>query len=96
MIPQNLKSNFVSMTKEPTIQDVLDVLQIFSRSVDERFKQIESTMVTKDYLDDKLFEVRGEIANLGRKQDRKVDIIVEELVKRNIFDASTASRILSV
>lgn len=84
------------MIKEPIIQDVLDVLQIFSRSVDECFKQIESKMVTKEYLDDKLFEVRGEIVNLGRKQDRKVDIIVEELVKRNVFDASTATRILSV
>jgi hypothetical protein len=119
------------MKKEPTNQDILDVLQSFAGSVDDRFAKIdkkfeqidkrfeqidasfeqidsrfvqidkrfdriEATMVTKEYLDDKLFEVRGEIVNLGRKQDRKMEIVVSELVKRKIFDDATAHRILTV
>jgi hypothetical protein len=91
------------MTKEPTNQDILDVLQAFAGSVDSRFEEInkrfekiETTMVTKEYLDDKLFEVRGEIANLGRRHDRKLEIVVNELVKRNVFDDSTVARIMSV
>ena len=53
---------------EPTTTDVLEAIHIFSSAVDERFnkidqrfekvedniKVIKSTMVTKDYLDEKL------------------------------------------
>jgi hypothetical protein len=114
----------VRMKKEPTNQDILDVLQSFAGSVDGRFSaidikftqidkrfeqidkrfeqidrrldRIEATMVTKEYLDDKLFEVRGEIVSLGRRQDRKMEIVVSELVKRKIFDDAIAHRISKV
>ncbi len=57
------------MTK-PTIQDVLIAINQFSTDVDKRFANIDhelfyikgrlTQMVTKDYLDDKLSDLRGE------------------------------------
>lgn len=60
------------MTKDqkPTIQDVLIAINQFSTDVDKRFANIDhelfyikgrlTQMVTKDYLDDKLSDLRGE------------------------------------
>jgi uncharacterized protein YydD (DUF2326 family) len=57
--------------QEPTNQDILDVLQSFAGSVDarfdqvdERFEQIESTMVTKDYVDKRFEQVDKRFAKI--------------------------------
>lgn len=54
---------------EPNIQDVLEAISDFSGSVDQRFEsmdarmnRMESQMVTKDYLDEKLADLRGVLA----------------------------------
>jgi hypothetical protein len=105
------------MNEEPTIRDVLDAMQTFSSSVDERFTGLEkdvaglktnvaglktdvatikATMVTKEYLDDKLSDLRGDLVALVRKGDRKLAAVVDELVKRQVFDEDTARRIFEL
>jgi hypothetical protein len=73
------------MNQEPTNQDILEAINIFSNKVEERFSNLENDvsglkddvsglkdnvsniwgtintqMVTKDYLDDKIADLRGE------------------------------------
>ncbi|MFA6171670.1 MAG: hypothetical protein WCW77_00360 [Patescibacteria group bacterium] len=40
--------------KEPTLYDVLDAINVFATKTDERLENIESTMVTKDFLEKRL------------------------------------------
>lgn len=54
-------------------QDVLEAINEFSSRVDERFDKIENTMVTKDFLEDKLADLRGDLVVLTRKEDRKLN-----------------------
>ncbi len=119
------------MSNEPTNQDILDVLQSFAGSVDDRFVElkddisdikadvavlktdvavlktdvsalktdmvgVKATMVTKEYLDDKMFDLRGDLVSLVRKEDRKLATVVHELVKRDVFDDATERRIFEL
>jgi archaellum component FlaC len=98
------------MNQEPTIRDVLDAMQTFSSSVNEQFVRVDkrftgldkeiatikATMVTKEYLDDKLTDLRGDLVALVRKGDRKLAAVVDELVKRQVFDEATARRIFEL
>lgn len=62
--------------------------------VEGRLTRIETTMVTKDYLDDKLGDLRGDLILLARKQNKKLSEVVMELRSRNVFDEETAKRLL--
>jgi len=53
--------------------------------VDKRLTRVESTMVTKDYLDEKLVDLRGDIVILLRKEDRKLEALIEKLKERHII-----------
>lgn len=85
---------------EPTIQDVLTVMNQFSTHVDEEFANvkvelttIKSMMVTKPYLDDKLADLKAEFTGLVRKEDTKVSTIVSKLHTKNVFSDSDVQSI---
>jgi predicted nucleic acid-binding Zn-ribbon protein len=61
-----------------------------------RVSKIESQMVTKDYLDDKLADLRGDMVSAIHNLDRKTDCIVEVLEEKTIFNKNDASRIRSI
>lgn len=46
---------------------------------------VKATMVTKDYLDDKLADLRGDLVVLMRKEDRKLQELVQMLHVKNIL-----------
>ena len=57
------------------ISNILDTLQVFSSEVDSRFAanekrltRLEALMVTKDYLDEKLWDLRGDLVALVRRE----------------------------
>ncbi|MDO8583884.1 MAG: hypothetical protein Q7R83_01765 [bacterium] len=97
-------------TNEPTIQDVLDVLHTFAEQVDGRFSNLEqdagllksevagikSTMVTKDYLDEKLGDLRGELVSLARKQNVKFEVLVDGLVEQGSLKKTVAQKVLAM
>lgn len=70
------------------------------RKMDERFAQvdqrfdklegrvghIESVMVTKEYLDDKLADLRGGSVVSARKENRKLDALVDILHKHHVLE----------
>lgn len=92
------------------IDDVLDAVNTLSSHMEERFDdveqrmtgveqritRIETTMVTKDYLDDKLYDLRGDLVVLMRKEDKKVQSLVELLHSKKVISEEEAKHILSM
>ncbi len=71
--------------------------------VDRRFDQIEGRianvergMVTKDYLDDKLADLRGDLVLLARKQNRKFESLIQEFVAEGRLTPAAAHRLLAL
>lgn len=48
--------------------------------------KIRAVMVTKDYLDDKLADLRGDLTILMRKEDTKLKKLVEKLHAKHVLD----------
>ena len=63
---------------------------------DQRFTKIEAVMVTKDYLDDKLTDLQGNLTVLMRKEDRKVAALIEVLKAKQLLSNEEAKLILSM
>ncbi|MBP9762195.1 hypothetical protein KBD34_01105 [Patescibacteria group bacterium] len=57
---------------------------------------LESRMVTKDYLDDKIADLRGDLVVLSRKSNKKLETVIEELVANHSLKRSVADRILAM
>lgn len=48
--------------------------------MNDRLNRIEATMVTKNYLDEKLADLRGDLIEIDRKEEQKMDGLVSVLV----------------
>ena len=64
--------------------------------LDSEVTKIGAVMVTKNYLDDKLADLRGDLIALARKTNRKLSTLVEELVKKGSLSAQVAKKILAM
>src|SRR3989339_789473 len=64
--------------------------------VDGRLDKVESTMVTKEYLDEKLSDLRGDLVVLTRKEDNKLKKLVEILNDKNILTAEDKTKIFQM
>lgn len=76
------------MKNDPTNAEILEAVQIMSSSIDKQLVEIKGElagMVTKDYLDDKLSDLRGDLTVLMRKEDRKVRRLIEMLRTKNVI-----------
>lgn len=89
--------------EEPTITDVLEAVNEASTKSEKRFQgiegrldKIESTMVTKDFLEDKLADLKGDIIIELRSEDRKLAALVEVLRTRQVITEDDAKQILSM
>ena len=79
--------------------EILEAIGEFSNRVDQRLNSIEgdvaslkgevmaikSTMVTKDYLDDKLLNMKGDMVVMMRKEDEKVKTLVQILKEKSVL-----------
>jgi len=97
------------MEKDTSKNEILEAVNEFSSKVDERFDKvderfdnlegkvgkIEATMVTKDYLDEKMADLRGDLVVLMRKEDTKVVKLIEILKRRKIITEIEEKEILS-
>ena len=84
------------MAKEVTTKDLLGAINEFSATTDKRFTRIESQMVTKDYLDEKMSDLRGDLTILTRKEDQKVKRLVEILKKRKLISDKEVKEIMAM
>lgn len=89
--------------KQPTNQEILEAISAFSTEVDKQFLQIKGefgsvkdSMVTKDYLDTKLLDLRGDIISVIKTEDVKVAKLIEILQKRNVISPEDVKAILSM
>jgi hypothetical protein len=83
--------------------EILEAIGDFSSKVDERFvsiegrlSKIEANMVTKDYLDDRLLNMKGDMVVMMRKEDEKVKTLVQILKQKNLLNDSEAKLILAL
>jgi len=91
----------MSNGSEPTNQDILEAINSYATNTDRqleriegrldgvesRLTRVESQMVTKEYLDDKLADLKGDILTILRKEDRRVTALVEIMQKKNLLNA---------
>jgi hypothetical protein len=91
------------MAKDISQQEILDAINVFSAHTDKQFSEIKgeiagmkATMVTRDYLDDKLADLRGDLVVLTRKEDVKVKKLVEILKKRKLISDEEVKEIMAM
>jgi len=65
-------------------------------SIKSEIGSIKATMVTKDYLDDKLADLRGDLVILMRKEDTKMVKLIEILKRRAVITEAEEKEILSM
>lgn len=56
--------------------------------VKSEIKEIKAEMVTKTFLEDKLADLEGNVILRQRKEDKKVNLIIDLLKKKKIFGPS--------
>jgi predicted nucleic acid-binding Zn-ribbon protein len=64
--------------------------------IEKRLTKVEATMVTKDYLDDKLGDLKGDMTILMRKEDTKLKALIEILKIRKVITATDQENILAM
>lgn len=98
------------MNNEPKISEVLEAVNALSTHIDEQIKElkdditelksdmvlVKTSMVTKNYLDDKLADLRGDLVVLMRKEDKKVQSLIELLHAKKVISEEEARRILAM
>ncbi|HOZ36771.1 MAG TPA: hypothetical protein PLR18_02990 [bacterium] len=57
---------------------------------------MKAEMVTKDYLDDKMADLRGDLVVLTRKEDGKVKELVKILESKKVLSKSEVKKILAM
>lgn len=53
--------------------------------VNQRLTRVEATMVTKSYLDDKLADLGGDLVTKLRKEDAKLNRLVEIMKRKKVL-----------
>ena len=62
----------------------------------EDLKAMETRLVTKNYLDDKLGDLKSNLTVLARKADTKLGTLVDELKETKVLSEPSAKRILAL
>ncbi|MFA5130017.1 MAG: hypothetical protein WC477_03810 [Patescibacteria group bacterium] len=91
----NLESDVGTMKSDMgTMKSDMGTMKSEMGSMKFEITSIKSQMVTKDYLDDKLADLKSELIILTRKENTKLSVLVEELVVSKTLTRKTADRIL--
>jgi predicted nucleic acid-binding Zn-ribbon protein len=97
------------MTAEISNGEILEALQEFAGHVDEKFSHVDkqfseirseiggmkSQMVTKSYLDDKLADLKGDMTSMIRKEDQKMNRLVNVLAEKRVLSIPETKDVLS-
>lgn len=81
-----IKDNAV--TKEEFNRDI--------SGIDKRLTRVEATMVTKDYLDEKMMDLRGDLVVMTRKEDVKLKALVGVLHGKKVISNTDVKKIYSM
>ena len=91
--------------KKVTIDDLAKITKVGFNDVDKKFEmvdkrltRIESIMVTKDYLDDKLADLKGDVIAVikgDRERDRVFKTRLLMIIRRNKLAKASELKLLS-
>lgn len=85
----------VAGVKQNTEQ-ILEAIGVYSNKTEGRLHKIEANMVTRDYLDEKLSDLKGDLSILLRKEDRKLGELVIILKEKKVISSEDVKRILAM
>ncbi|PIQ79608.1 hypothetical protein COT99_04315 [Candidatus Falkowbacteria bacterium CG10_big_fil_rev_8_21_14_0_10_43_10] len=104
--------NYLSIMsgQEATNNEILEAINTFATNTEKRFQgleqkvggleqkitKVEATMVTKDYLDDKLSDLKGDLVVLMRKEDSKLCTLVDLLKNKKIISEAEVKGVLNM
>jgi len=91
-----IKDNAASHDDIKRLDKRIDLLDAKVGSLDVKVDSLAVRMVTKEYLDDKLADLRGDLVVLTRKEDVKVRTLVEIMKKKQLLSIEEANRILAM
>jgi hypothetical protein len=82
--------------------ELLSAIHAFAHSVDQRFdvvdkrlSRVEATMVTKDYLDNKLADHGVRYGGLDRETNEKIYVLTDALVAEGSLSPGAATRVVT-
>jgi hypothetical protein len=90
---------------ERQFEGVFEVISALSSHVDERIDGVVSQMatkadlqrfVTKEYLDEKLADLRSDLIVMARKSNKKFEALIADMVFEKRMHPATAQRILAM
>lgn len=93
-----LEERFIEI-KEENKQMRLDMTLGFTavrKHMEKEIGRLEWKMVTKDYLDEKLYDLKGDLITLAKKQDRKSTAIVHWLKEKAVLNNAEADAIIKL
>lgn len=64
--------------------------------IEKRLTKVESQMVTKDYLDEKMADLRGDLVVLVRKEDTKLKTLIDILEEKRVITKNEALKIMKM
>ncbi|MBU1203312.1 hypothetical protein KKH39_04710 [Patescibacteria group bacterium] len=64
--------------------------------IDQRLNKIETTMVSKEYLDEKLLDLKGDLIVTIRKEDKKLGTLVKILENKKVISKKETQTIMSL
>ncbi len=66
------------------------------KDIKTRLTKVEATMVTKDYLDVKIADLKGDIVITIRKEDIKLTTLVKILEEKKVMNQADTKRVTSL
>lgn len=78
------------------VNELVEAVNDYATNTDRRLDKIEATMVTKDYLDRKMADVKGDLVVIIRDEDKKLGTAVETLAGKKVISEEDKKNILSM
>lgn len=74
----------------------IETKMVTKEELKESLEKVLAGVVTKDYLDEKLADLRGDIVLLLRKEDEEVTLLVDTLHTSQVLSQTNTQKILSL
>ena len=93
----NVETRFDSVDHRlDSVEHRLESVEHRLDSVEHRLDSVEINMVTKEYLDDKLMDLKSDLVILMRKEDHKLNTLVDILFKKKLLTEQDKEQLTSL
>jgi len=77
-------------------QNIIPALENMESRINSRFDLLVSQMVNKEYLDDKLADLEGVIIVRQRKEDKKLNLLIDILKEKKVIKDTDINRLKEI